>query len=81
VVLVEALEAVVEVDWRFECSSEGKGDSAGRGMGVVVVAFAGNAGVVVAQVDLLGVSRSLDEDEADGDAEDACVGRRVLRMM
>jgi hypothetical protein len=79
-VLVEALEAVIEVDGCSEGRIEREGDPAWRIGGVIGLVFAGVAGVVVAEVDFLGVGGGFDEDESDGDADGACVGGGVLRM-
>lgn len=69
VVLVEAFEAVVEVDRGRERSVEGEADLAVRKRSIVMVVLVGRADVVVAQVDLLGGDGGLDQDKPKGDAD------------
>lgn len=80
-VLVEALEAIIKVDWRSERRVKCEGDPTGRIGRVIGVVLAGRAGVVVSQIDLLCVGRGFEQDEAERDADGACVRAGVLRMV
>lgn len=80
-VLVEPLEAVVDIDGCAEAAGQREGDFAGRGHGVVIIAGSRCAGIVVLHVDFLGGGGGEDESEAEADANGAWVGAGVLKIM
>lgn len=59
VILVEALEAIVEIDWSCERGIECKCHSTGRTGRVIRVVLARGARVVVSQVHLLSIRGGL----------------------
>ncbi len=61
-VLIEALEAVVEVDGSTERGIDSECDPAWGAGSVIGLVFAGNAGIIVAKINLLGSWGGFDED-------------------
>jgi hypothetical protein len=81
VILVETLEAIVEIDRSRERRVERKSYPTWRISRVIRVVLARSTGLVVPQVHLLCIGGCLEQDETKGDTDGACVREVVLRMV